>query len=226
VRKEIIITADGSHSISIPRMNVTYHSVHGAIQESKHVFIEAGLKALTPAETKLSIFEVGFGTGLNVLLSLIEAERSEKEIYYETVEQFPLDTNETGQLNYCNQLGRQDLQSIFDKLHSCEWEKEIKLAPGFTFKKSKINLSTYETSETFDLVFFDAFAPNVQPELWTKETFEKMFAMLQPGGILVTYCSKGDARRAMQAAGFIVEKLPGPKGKREMVRCKTRIDRI
>src|ERR1051326_9565337 len=125
-------------------MNVTYHSIHGAIRESKHVFIEAGLKALATAQTKLNIFEVGFGTGLNALLTLIEAEKSEKEIYYETVEQFPLDTNETGHLNYCKQLDRQDLQSIFDKLHSCEWEKEIKLATGFTFKKTKMNLLTYE----------------------------------------------------------------------------------
>jgi tRNA U34 5-methylaminomethyl-2-thiouridine-forming methyltransferase MnmC len=229
VRKEIIITADGSHSISIPGMNVTYHSIHGAIRESKHVFIEAGLKSLAPAETKLNIFEMGFGTGLNALLTLIEAEKSEREIYYETVEQFPLDTNQAVHLNYCEQLSRLDLQSVFEQLHYCEWEKQTNITKNFSFKKSKSNLLDFETPETletclpgrqyFELIFFDAFAPNVQPELWTKEIFEKMFSMLGPGGILVTYSSKGDVRRAMQAAGFTVEKLPGPTGKREMVRC-------
>lgn len=230
MKREIIITADGSHSISVPEMDATYHSIHGAIQESLHVFIEAGLKNLTLTETKPKVFEAGFGTGLNALLTLIEAERLQREIYYETIEQFPLDGNEFRSLNYCKQLGREDLQPVFEQLHRCDWEKQINLTRDFTFKKSKINLLSLpvrqtgiETPETFDLIYYDAFAPNVQPELWTKEIFEKMFSMLRPGGILVTYCSKGDVRRAMQAVGFAVEKLPGPKGKREMIRCRTRI---
>jgi tRNA U34 5-methylaminomethyl-2-thiouridine-forming methyltransferase MnmC len=129
-------------------------------------------------------------------------------------------------LNYCKQLGREDLQPLFEQLHSCEWEKWISITGRFSFKKTKTNLLSLETPGTFDLIYFDAFAPNVQPELWTKEIFEKMLALLGPGGVLVTYCSKGDVRRAMQAAGFIVEKLPGPTGKREMVRCRTRINEI
>ena len=122
-------------------------------------------------------------------------------------------------MNYCKQLGREELQPIFEQLHSCEWEKKVNITENFGFNKSRTNLLNLETSETFELIYFDAFAPNVQPELWTNGIFEKMFAMLEPGGILVTYCSKGDVRRAMQAAGFIVEKLPGPRGKREMTRA-------
>jgi len=227
MQRKLILTSDGSHTISLPELNVTYHSIHGAIQESRHVFIEAGLKSLTPPKAgPLNIFEVGFGTGLNTLLTIIEAEKLHTGIYYETVEQFPLDSNVTRLLNYCKQLGREDLQIVFDQLHDCEWEKEVKVRSDFIFKKSQINLLNFETSgtsETFQLIFFDAFAPNVQPELWTKDIFEKMFAMLEPGGVLVTYCSKGDVRRAMEAASFIVEKLPGPPGKREIIRCRTPI---
>ena len=220
MQRKLILTGDGSHTISMPELNVTYHSIHGAIQESKHVFIEAGLKSLTLAEAaKLNIFEVGFGTGLNALLTIIEAEKLQKEIHYDTVEPFPLGSSETRSLNYCKQLGREELQPIVEQLHSCEWEKKVNITENFGFNKSRTNLLNLETSETFELIYFDAFAPNTQPELWTNEIFEKMFAMLEPGGILVTYCSKGDVRRAMQAAGFIVEKLPGPRGKREMTRA-------
>jgi len=220
MQRKLILTGDGSHTISMPELNVTYHSIHGAIQESKHVFIEAGLKSLTLAEAaKLNIFEVGFGTGLNALLTIIEAEKLQKEIHYDTVEPFPLGSSETRSLNYCKQLGREELQPIVEQLHSCEWEKKVNITENFGFNKSRTNLLNLETSETFELIYFDAFAPNTQPELWTNEIFEKMFAMLEPGGILVTYCSKGDVRRAMQAAGFIVEKHPGPRGKREMIRA-------
>jgi tRNA U34 5-methylaminomethyl-2-thiouridine-forming methyltransferase MnmC len=226
VERKIVITADGSDTVSIPALNVTYHSMHGALQESKHVFIEAGLKSLILDEAvHLNIFEVGFGTGLNALLTIIEAEKLQREIHYETVEPFPLESTEAGSLNYCKQLVREDIQPVFELLHQCEWEKKTKITANFRFKKSRSNLLNFETAGTclsgrqaFKLIYFDAFAPNAQPELWTKEIFEKMFAMLEPGGVLVTYCSKGDVRRAMQAAGFNVEKLPGPKGKREMIR--------
>jgi tRNA U34 5-methylaminomethyl-2-thiouridine-forming methyltransferase MnmC len=223
MQRKLILTSDGSHTILLPESNVTYHSIHGAVQESKHVFIEAGLRSLNPArKTIVNIFEMGFGTGLNALLTMIEAEKLERAIHYEAIEQFPLDNKEIGSLNYCTQLGRQDLQMVFEQLHHCEWEKTIKLTPKFTFKKSAANLLDFETPETFELIYFDAFAPNVQPELWTKEIFDKMFEMLEQGGILVTYCSKGDVRRAMQAAGFVIEKLPGPPGKREMIRATKR----
>lgn len=223
MQRKLILTSDGSHTVSVPELNVTYHSIHGAIQESRHVFIEAGLKSLAHNEANnLRIFEVGFGTGLNALLTIIEADRLKRNIYYETVEQFPMNGEETRLLNYCKQLVREDLQPLFEQLHNCEWEQNISMTSNFTFKKTRGNLLIFETpgtSETFNLIYFDAFAPKVQPELWTLEVFQKMFSLLEPEGILVTYCSKGDVRRAMLAAGFIVEKLPGPPGKREMIRA-------
>jgi tRNA U34 5-methylaminomethyl-2-thiouridine-forming methyltransferase MnmC len=224
VERKIIITGDGSSSISIPEMNVTYHSIHGAIQESRHVFIEAGLKSISPfaAVRRINIFEMGFGTGLNALLTLIESEKLNQEIYYETIEPFPLNNEMIKSLNYCEQLQRSDLQTVFENLHACAWEKEITITPNFLFKKSGTNLLNFGTPGTFgtfELIYFDAFDPNVQPELWTEEIFDKMFSLLQPRGVLVTYSSKGAVRRVMQSAGFNVEKLPGPPGKREMVRA-------
>lgn len=233
MERKIIITADGSSSVAIPAMNVTYHSVHGAMQESGYVFIEAGLKGISPLEAaswtdslraarRLSIFEMGFGTGLNALLTLIESEKSEKMIYYETIELFPLDKEQFMSLNYCDKLQRNDLRIKFEQFHNCEWEKEIPIASNFIFKKTRSNLLNFETSKTFALIYFDAFDPNAQPELWTEEVFKKMFSILDPGGILVTYSSKGSVRRAMQVAGFSIEKIPGPPGKREMVRAYRR----
>ena len=222
MERKIILTEDSSHTISIPEMNVTYHSIHGAIQESQHVFIEAGLHYVSDSlkVSDTSIFEMGFGTGLNALLTYIEAEKNFLKIYYETVEPFPLNEKEVRSLNYCEQLNRSDLQPIFEKFHFPNLEKEIQLSPFFIFRKSTATLSTYLTNKLFNLIYFDAFDPNFQPELWTKEIFDKMFSMLQGNGILVTYSSKGDVRRAMQAAGFTVEKIPGAKGKREMIRGK------
>ena len=139
-------------------------------------------------------------------------------IYYETIELFPLANEQVSSLNYCDKLQRDDLRIKFEQLHKCEWEKEIPLTPNFIFKKIKGSLLNFETSEIFEVIYFDAFDPNTQPELWTEEVFKKMFSILNPQGILVTYSSKGDVRRAMQAAGFSIEKIPGPLGKREMVR--------
>jgi tRNA U34 5-methylaminomethyl-2-thiouridine-forming methyltransferase MnmC len=225
VERKILITKDGCHSISIPEINITYHSIHGAIRESKHVFIEAGLKSICPlpAARCIRIFEMGFGTGLNTLLTLIEAEKLQQSIHYTAIEFYPLDKEEVHSLNYCQLLNRPDLQAIFELLHQCEWEKENIITPFFTFYKINSNLinfsSRWLSGQLFNLIYFDVFAPAVQPELWTKEVFEKLYSMMSHGGILVTYCSKGDVRRAMQAAGFSVEKIPGPEGKREMIRA-------
>jgi tRNA U34 5-methylaminomethyl-2-thiouridine-forming methyltransferase MnmC len=220
MQRKLILTADGSHSISIPGMNVTYHSIHGAIQESMHVFIKSGLLTVRPLQAARRILEIGFGTGLNALLTLIESEKSNEKIFYETIEPFPISAAEISQLNYCEILNREDLQSTFKKLHSAEWEKEISIANKFNFKKSRTELQNLRTVELQNLIYFDAFDPKAQPELWTKEIFDKMFSLLEPGGILVTYSSKGEVRRAMEAAGFRVEKIPGPVGKREIIRAK------
>jgi len=220
VEREIIVTQDGSHSIKVPGMNVTYHSIHGAIQESLHVFINAGLQSdhLLEADT-CSILEVGFGTGLNALLTAIEIEKTKQSIYYVALEPFPLDQEKVYLLNYCELLGRKDLQNDFIRMHECGWNKGLVVTEHLLMHKSNDTLQSFHHKTKFDLIYFDAFAPNVQPELWTQEIFEKMFAILKPGGVLVTYCSKGDVRRAMHTAGFVVDKLPGPKGKREMIRA-------
>jgi tRNA U34 5-methylaminomethyl-2-thiouridine-forming methyltransferase MnmC len=222
MERQIINTADGSFTVSIPGMNVTYHSTHGAIQESLHVFIKAGLKQILPNRSSVSILEMGFGTGLNALLTLMEAEAVQKPVHYTAIELYPLEDGQINALNYCQRLNREDLQDVFEKLHGSDWEKNIIISQYFTLLKSGTDLLEFEIQgldNRFDIIYFDAFAPTAQPELWTAAVFEKLFRMLSPDGILVTYCSKGDVRRAMKSAGFRVEKLEGPPGKREMVRA-------
>jgi len=233
MERRIIITKDGSHSISVPEMNVTYHSIHGAIQESKHVFIGAGFyrsghladvnlsdRLERPDHLGASVLEIGLGTGLNALLTLIEADKSQQKVHYTAIELFPLADDEIRMLNYCTQLNQPGYRPLFEKLHQCEWEKSIIISPYFVFHKTKSDVIHYSTDARFDIIYFDAFAPAAQPELWSKEIFEKLYIVMAHSGILVTYCSKGDVRRAMQAAGFTVEKIPGPPGKREMIRAR------
>lgn len=229
----IISTKDGSHTISIPSMEVTYHSHHGAIQESMHVFIRAGMDEWIrqhPGQQPLHILEMGLGTGLNALLTAMEAAKYRLPIHYTALELYPLSVEQASTLNYCSQLDQHAWQPVFEQLHTCSWEEDQVLTPYFTLHKTKTDLVFYSTNQSrmpsglrfaplINLVYFDAFAPSAQPELWTKEVFEKLYGLLRPGGLLVTYCSKGDVRRAMQAAGFAIEKIPGPPGKREMVRA-------
>jgi len=222
--RKLILTDDGSHTIEIPELSVNYHSTHGAVQESNHIFIDAGLRYLNSTcrfgrNGELRIFEMGFGTGLNALLTLIEAESLEQKIYYEVVELFPLTADEAALLNYCDILSRKDLQSSFDLLHSCAWREDVRVSADFTFRKFNVSLIDYDTNNPIHLIFFDPFDPVAQPDLWTQEIFQKMFSILQKDGILVTYSSKGSVRRAMQAAGFEIEKIPGPPGKKEIVRA-------
>lgn len=221
MQRSLILTKDGSHTVAVEEINVTYHSLHGAIRESMHVYIETGFyaKARTRQTTALNILEMGFGTGLNALLTLIEAEKIKQPVRYTAIELHPMDIQQAGSLNYCDQLNHKDLQPVFNSLHAAEWEKEISSSHYFTLKKTKTDLIDFTSGQLFDLIYFDAFAPTAQPELWTKEIFEKLYALMPATGILVTYCSKSDVRRAMKAAGFTVEKLAGPPGKREIVRA-------
>ena len=218
--REMIVTNDGSPSISVPEMRVTYHSIHGAITESKHVFIEAGLKPglLTNTNDQLNIFEMGFGTGLNAFLTLLVAENEKRSIYYETIDTNPLDLEEYESLQYPDLLSKEHA-TTFRSIHSAAWDQEHRVTPYFILNKKKTSLLAFATNKKFDLVYFDAFAPSAQPELWTKEVFDQVYSTTNPGGILVTYCAKGDVRRAMIAAGFHVEKLKGAPGKREMLRA-------
>lgn len=220
MNREIILSADGSHTVAIPEAGITYHSHHGAVQESKHVFIEAGLRHVVNKQLvidePLHVFEMGFGTGLNVLLTALEAQQLQTPVHYTAVETTPLSLEEVATLNYPARVGG---ATIFQKLHKAHWNKEVAIGTYFTLHKQQQHLQNFETSHRFHLVYYDAFAPNAQPELWTEAIFKKLFHLMQPGGVLVTYCSKGAVRRALQAAGFTVEKIPGPPGKREMVRA-------
>ncbi|RYF92647.1 MAG: SAM-dependent methyltransferase [Chitinophagaceae bacterium] len=221
MQRVLTLTKDGSHTIAIPEISVTYHSHHGAIQESQHVFIDAGFRYQQEAsqEDSIRIFEMGFGTGLNALLTLIAAAESSRVVQYTTIEQFPLENDKTAALNYCEQLQREDMKEVFVKMHGGEWGIELPLTPGFSIRKIKADLLSWIPDQRFNIVYYDAFAPTAQPLLWTTEIFSKIFEMIEPGGAMVTYCSKSEVRRAMKAAGFTVTKIPGPRGKREMVRA-------
>jgi tRNA U34 5-methylaminomethyl-2-thiouridine-forming methyltransferase MnmC len=213
-----VVTRDGSHTIAIPEKGVLYHSIYGAIRESVHVFIEAGLKFVSRrlATPSIAVFEMGFGTGLNAFLTAIEAAASRQTITYTAVELFPLSWEEAGLLNYTESLGH---ASLFEQLHECAWNEEVKINDFFTLQKVQADLFHFSSSWRFDLVYYDAFAPSAQPELWTKEVFTKLVALLNENGVLVTYCAKSNVRRALIAAGFSVETIPGPPGKREMLRA-------
>lgn len=217
--REVVLTKDGSHTIAIPEKGVTYHSVHGAVQESLHVFMEAGLGAVLTSSNKpeVSVFEMGFGTGLNAFLTALVAEEQQIHVSYTAVEAFPLPVEEALQLNYTDTLGH---AALFAQLHRSAWNAAVTINEQFTLCKVQTELAAFLPSQTFDLVYYDAFAPSVQPELWTKEIFEKLYGIMNANGVLVTYCSKGDVRRALLAAGFSVEKMQGPPGKREMLRAK------
>jgi tRNA U34 5-methylaminomethyl-2-thiouridine-forming methyltransferase MnmC len=221
MERRIIKTADGSDTVEIPELNVSYHSKHGAIQESMHVFIESGFRYLCGHNSKerpdlVRIFEMGFGTGLNAFLTAIEVAEKRIEVYYEAIEQFPLRKDHADALNYTSVLNHEDL---FQQIHKSKWNEKMILGDFFRLKKVNENLINYSTNQPFNIIYYDAFAPTAQPELWTEEVFKKLHSILLPGGVLVTYCSKGSVRRAMKAVGFSIEKIPGPPGKREMIRA-------
>lgn len=223
MKRHIITTADGSKTIQIEEWNEHYHSVHGAIQEAKHVFLKHGfqfcLKGVTDLAHRLSILEIGFGTGLNAFLTLLEAETLKRHIQYTGIEAYPVLAEEIHQLNYIQQLSAELYSEAFLAFHECAWEQEIEISPYFQLTKQQKDFNQIDFREAFHLIYFDAFGPRVQPELWTESLFLKLFNALKPSGVLVTYSAKGSVRRAMQSAGFMVEKLQGPPGKREMLRA-------
>lgn len=222
MEKKLCLTADGSYTVALPQLGVTYHSMHGAVQESLHVFINAGLGSVLPrndGSTPLHILEMGFGTGLNALLTLQYALQHRVAVSYVAVERFPLEDETLAALGYG---GGEDGRwtDYFRLLHRAAWEIPVQLHPLFCLHKYPADFQDFHPVGLFDLVYYDAFAPNVQPELWTSDIFRKLYAVLQPGGVLTTYCAKGDVRRTLLAEGFVVEKLPGPPGKREMLRAR------
>ena len=217
MKREIIITSDGSSTIHLPEWDEQYHSKHGAIQEAKHVFIKSGLSLFT--DKKISILEIGFGTGLNSFITFLEAPKFNLEIDYVGVEAYPVASEEIEKLNYVSELNAIDFKSTFEKMHKQQWEIKNELTTTFSLTKRKQFFNEINDCNTFNLIYFDAFGARVQPELWTEAIFKTMFKALKTGGILVTYSAKGSVRRAMQSVGFIVERLPGPPGKREMLRA-------
>lgn len=214
---ELILTEDGSNSLYVPEIDECYHSSHGAIQESRHIFIEAGLKQCVKSEVK--VLEVGFGTGLNAFLAMVEAERSGRHIQYTSLEKYPVEVEKALQLNYPEELSPEK-RSCFELMHTSPWNEEIQVTPFFTLKKIETDFTGCTLADKFDIVFFDAFSPEKQPEMWTQERFDMIFEHCNAGAVLTTYCAKGVVRRAMQAAGFQVERLPGPPGKREILRSR------
>ncbi|WP_437370776.1 tRNA (5-methylaminomethyl-2-thiouridine)(34)-methyltransferase MnmD [Maribacter litoralis] len=218
MEREIITTADGSTTIQIKDWQEQYHSKHGAIQEAYHVFIHSGLD-LYKNQT-IDILEIGFGTGLNALITLIEFQKRSLKVNYTGVEAYPVSNEELAQLNYLEQLNAQALENNFRVMHASPWEEVVALTPDFNLKKEQKLFKDIDVINAFDLVYFDAFGARVQPELWTVEIFQIMFNAVKSGGYLVTYAAKGSVRRAMLEVGFLVERLPGPPGKREMLRAK------
>lgn len=219
----LIITEDGSHSLSIPELEETYHSSHGAIQESNHVFIKHGLLhwVKNNPSKPIKIFEVGFGTGLNAFLTAIEAAKIGIHVKYNSIELYPITEELTTQLNYPEQLGIS--RTLFDFMHQANWEEPAKIHETFTLIKKKASLLNFEFGETYDLIYFDAFAPSKQPELWKYPILEKCSQALNKNGIFVTYSAKGQLKRDLKKTGFELETLPGSPGKFEMVRATKRL---
>ena len=218
---EIIITGDGSHTLKLAGVDEHYHSVHGAIAESMHVFINAGLKKVLEASPgRVSILEVGFGTGLNALLTLGQCRMACAATTYTALEPFPLKEEIWKSLNYAGLSGIDHASQCFAAIHEGPWGDMFEPEPGFRMQKLMVGIQDYRPGTALhNLVYFDAFGPDVEPALWTEEIFENIAKLTAPNGLLVTYSAKGSVRRAMQKAGFSVERLQGPKGKREMLRA-------
>ena len=218
MKREIFITKDGSTSFQLPELNEQYHSKNGAIQEAYHVFIKHGLD-LFKNQSKVAILEIGFGTGLNCFISYLEGEKRTLNINYVGIEAYPITNEEFLQLNFVKELHVENQQLIFSKIHHSNWENIHHIAANFSLLKRKQFFQNINDIDKFNLIYFDAFGARVQPELWTEDIFKIMYKALKKKGILVTYSAKGSVRRAMQAVGFTVERLPGPIGKREMLRA-------
>ncbi len=217
MKREIIITSDGSTSINLPELNEQYHSKKGAIQEAYHVFIRMGLDLFSD---NVSVLEIGFGTGLNAFITFLESERRKLKVDYVGVEAYPILTEEISGLNYVNQLNAEKFSEDFLNFHTSDWETKQSISDQFFLTKRKQFFKDITDENSYDLIYYDAFGSRVQPELWGEEIFSIMYKALKDKGVLVTYAAKGSARRAMEAVGFKVERLAGPPGKREMLRAR------
>jgi tRNA U34 5-methylaminomethyl-2-thiouridine-forming methyltransferase MnmC len=221
LKRKIIITDDGSTSLELLDVNEHYHSTFGAIQEAQFVYLKNGLEHFLNKHKSnaISILEMGFGTGLNAFLSFLFADKDQIKTDYVGIEAFPLNADEVLQLNYVQQLKAEAFASVFADFHLIKPNKQIQITPHFKLTLNTNPLEKFEALTQFNIIYFDAFGPDIQPELWTEAVFIKMFQSLKPDGVLVTYSAKGIVRRTMQSVGFKVERIPGPPGKREMLRA-------
>lgn len=218
MKREIIKTLDGSTTIHLEEWGECYHSKHGAIQEAKHVFIKNGLSLFT--DNSIAVLEIGFGTGLNAFITFLEANKKEQHINYVGVEAYPVVADEVFMMNYVAELGADEHEDVFKKMHESNWDEKMRITNLFALTKRKQFFQKINDVEAFDLIYFDAFGYQVQPELWSTGIFRRMYAALKPNGVLVTYAARGVVKRSMIEVGFIVEKLAGPPGKREMFRAR------
>jgi tRNA U34 5-methylaminomethyl-2-thiouridine-forming methyltransferase MnmC len=219
MERSLKITRDGSHTVFMKEMDEPYHSIHGALQESMHVFIKQGL--LSAEQSSLRILELGFGTGLNAILTLRESIAHKLDIYYHTVEKYPLKNFEYQLLNF-QEFVDSIPKGIMQRMHECPWGEPVKISDHFTLYKEEADFRTMNLPSNINLVYFDAFSPDKQPELWTPDVFDSISKASDPGAILVTYSSKGIVRRTLNSCGFDVVKVAGPPGKREMIRATKR----
>lgn len=220
MKVEFKITGDGSHTLFVPELNEHYHSTHGAIQESMHIFIDAGLRQCRKKEIK--VLEIGFGTGLNAFLTMLEAGKTSKKIDFTSLELYPVSVSDAENLNYAELIDSSE-KKVFRELHIAKWEQWEQITLSFSLLKLRIdfsNPSRFASKDKYDIVFYDAFSPEKQPDMWTQPIFDTLYSSCNPGAVLTTYCAKGSVRRMLQKAGFSVERLPGPPGKREILRAK------
>ena len=215
---QLKISSDGSHTLYRPDIDETYHSIHGAIQESEHVFIKTGLAPLVKKKGMITILEMGLGTGLNALLTANYSYIAKQQIHYIGLEAFPVEKELIEKLNYVNLIGGAS-QKYFNAIHDLDWGRVGVINNYMTLQKVEQKLEDYIPRKGIDLVYFDAFGPNFQAEVWDINLFDKLFNYMNFNSVLVTYCAKGKVRRDLQAVGFTVERLPGPPGKREMLRA-------
>lgn len=213
---EIRQTADGSNTLYLPDLNETYHSSHGAVQEAMHVFIQHGLMFLGQEKKTISVFEMGFGTGLNALLTAQWAQNQQRMIEYIGVELHPIRAEIWEQMDYVQE---KSANQLYGEIMSAEWGTNQKITPYFHLKKIEQDIHQLKVNEQVDLIYFDAFGPRAQAEMWDMPVLTKMHALLKPGGIFVTYCAQGQMKRNLRSLGFQLESLPGPPGKREMTKA-------
>jgi tRNA U34 5-methylaminomethyl-2-thiouridine-forming methyltransferase MnmC len=218
-QSKVVTTGDGSNTLYDTITGEHYHSLYGAVSESLHVFIKAGLSQFLVDIKEISILEIGFGTGLNTLLSF-QSCKGRAIVYYEAVDCYPLAPEDAIALNYWTHSDLEGLKSVIEHIHLSEWNKNVLLSEDFTLFKRCCRIEEYiPENEVFNLIYFDAFSPSVQPELWTEEVFRRLYHSLKSGGLLVTYSSRGTVKQALRAAGFSLERLQGPMGKRHMLRA-------